>query len=187
MRQHLPGISRELLLPLKLGGAALTWTRAINGSSFWHFVHDGQMHLLWNTATLWGWKGNTQEKKKVHFLPNSSTVSIPERHILVFLAHMNTMSVWQLFLCLEKMLLSLNHSLLLLPVLLIHLALGVRVNLKRWKSDLNLCPPLKHPQSKDQWLTQKVWSSQLSPSYWAHFIHSHIPTCPLFQPNGAFW
>lgn len=162
---------------------SLAWTRAIHQVRPWHFWSRYVNASAVKHSNTWGRK--EIHRRESSFSSSFSKGFIPEKHILVFLAHTSTKGQFHnSSLCLGRCYFPSNHSLLLLPVLLIHLAPGCESELEKMKLWPESLSSLKQPQSQVQSLTQKVWR-HLSPSYWACFIHSHIHTCPLFQPNGA--
>lgn len=152
---------------------SLTWIKAVNQVLSWHL--SWHINVCFETELHCGGVGGGKEinRRKSSFSPSIFLACRRKR----CQAHSSS-------LCLGICYMPPHCSLLLLPVLLIHSPSWCHSDLDKvniWSKSLSSS---QHPQVKVQLLTQKV-CNHLSPSYGSSFVKNHIPTCTLFQPNGA--
>lgn len=128
VRQHLPGVSRELLLRLKLEGSDLN--QGHPSSSSLTLLVTMCKCICCETQQPLGRKGI--HRRESSFSSSFSKGFIPERHILVFLAHTSTRVSFTALPSVLEDATSLRTTLcfyFLSSSSILHL--GVRVNLKR--------------------------------------------------------
>lgn len=180
--QHLPWTSGEVLLPL------LTWRDAKCDLNQGRQSSSSLMPLVMMCKSIcYETKRHCRGGREIHRRESSFSSSllrgfIWERNMFIFLAHRsNNCQVHTSSLCLGICYFPPNHSLLPLPVLLIHSPLWCQSDLEKMKLWSKSLSSLQRPWGKVQLLTQKVCHHP-SPSYCSSFVYITSPRECYFSP-----